>query len=91
MKILAVIPLLLLAGCPGSLTLKELSAEQIKALDGLLACSQINSTYGKGSTILANADKLPKGNSTGKTVITCGDAVMTIDYSSTVPNTKSTP
>lgn len=80
MKILLAIPLLLLAGCP-SLGMQEMTPEQIKAMDGLVTCSQISSVYGKGSNITANPDRLPKGAS-GETTVTCGDSSMTIKAAS---------
>lgn len=68
-----------LAGCP-SMSIKDMSAEQLKATNGMLTCSQLSSMYGRGSSILVNTDDLRKGaTSKGKTVITCGDASMTIE------------
>lgn len=74
----------LVAGCP-TIGMKDLTPEQIKAMDGLLTCSQIRATTASGSIITANPDRLPKGNALGETEITCGDASMKIKNSVTVP------
>lgn len=74
-----------LTGCP-SMSIKDMSAEQLKATNGMLTCSQLSSMYGKGSSILVNTDDLRKGaTSKGKTSITCGDATMTIESEIGVP------
>jgi len=74
-----------LTGCP-SMSIKDMSADQLKATNGMLTCSQLSSMYGKGSTILVNTDDLRKGaTSKGKTVITCGDATMAIESEVGVP------
>ncbi len=87
MKLTAVLVLstVALAGCP-SMGYQNMSAEQIKATAGTTSCSTINSMYGKGSMIATNADETRKGaTSKGKTVITCGDATMTIEAEVGVP------
>ena len=67
-----------LTGCP-SMSIKDMSADQLKATNGMLTCSQLSSMYGKGSVILVNVDDLRKGaTSKGETTVTCGDATMTI-------------
>jgi len=74
-----------LAGCP-SVGFQNMSPEQIKATAGTIGCSTISSIYGKGSTIAINADDTRKGaTSKGKTVISCGDATMTVESEVGVP------
>jgi len=78
MRTLILLSVLLLTGCP-SMSIKDMSAEQLKATNGMLTCSQLSSMYGKGSVILVNVDDLRKGaTSKGETTVTCGDATMTI-------------
>lgn len=68
-------------GLPGCVNLSEMSANQLRATNGMAMCSQATSLYGRGSSITVNADDLKKGQTgKGKTVITCGDSQMVIEH-----------
>ncbi len=69
-----------LAGCAFSGGVQQMTPEQIKATEGMATCTQATTLYGKGASITANTDNTRKGaTSKGKTMITCGDASMTIE------------
>lgn len=75
----------LLAGCQ-NLGYSGMSAEQIKATAGTTTCTQYAGLYGKASAIALNQDDTRRGaTSKGKTVITCGDAQMSIEAEVGVP------
>lgn len=75
----------MLTGCLG-IGISEMSPEQIRASNGMMSCTNVNSMYGKASGISVNADDIRKGaTATGKTEITCGEAKMTIEITTTVP------
>ena len=62
------------------MNMSEMTANQLRATNGLATCTQATTMYGKGSSIAVNADDLRKGVSArGKTTIVCGDATMTIE------------
>lgn len=68
-----------LSGCM-SMGVHDMSANQIRATNGVAMCAQATTLYGKGSSITVNADDIRKGVSArGKTTIVCGDATMTIE------------
>ena len=82
-RILTAAALTLLAGC---LSVSDMSAQQLKATQGMAMCAQATTMYGKGSTITVNADDIRKGAyAKGKTAITCGDATMVIEHDVGVP------
>lgn len=74
----------LLSGCAG-LPVADMTAAQIRATNGMSSCGTASNLYGKVSIITQNQND-PAGNTNqrGKTVITCGEATMTIDNSQTV-------
>lgn len=68
---------LALGGC---VSVADMSAQQLKATSGMIMCAQVVSMYGKGSSVMVNADDVRKGaTAKGKTVIQCGDASMVIE------------
>lgn len=74
-----------LAGCQ-TMAYKDMTPEQIKATAGTTSCTQYSGLYGKASTIALNQDDTRKGaTSKGKTIITCGDASITIEAEVGVP------
>ena len=74
---LAAVVLLLLTSC---MSISDMTSQQIRATSGMAMCAQVTSMYGKGSSIMVNADDIRKGaTAKGKTVISCGDASMTIE------------
>ena len=67
----------LLAGCM-NLGVSEMSPDQIKATNGMITCTQLATTYGRGVAVTINADDVRKG-ATNKSKIT-----MTPDCAATV-------
>lgn len=83
--LLATIALLALTSC-ANLGYQNMTAEQIKATAGTVTCTQFTGVYGKASNIAINADNTRKGATPkGKTVVSCGDATMTIEAETGVP------
>lgn len=77
---LAVIASFLAACSP--LNLRDMSAAQIKATNGMATCATSTSMYGKVSIISANTQDATKGSTEkGSTTIVCGDSTMKIDSS----------
>lgn len=78
MKIAIAFAVVILAGCTG-LDVQNMSDKQIRATNGMVACGAVTTLYGKSALITANADDVHKGISTSsETIITCGDASLTI-------------
>lgn len=68
-----------LSGCLG-LGLQNMTAEQIKATNGMTTCTTLSTMSGSGSTISVNSDDIRKGaTSNGKVAVTCGTATIVID------------
>ncbi len=80
MRIVLALTLLLAPFLSGCLSVSDMSAQQLKATNGMAMCSTVATAYGRGSSITVNADDIRKGASAkGKTEIRCGDAVMVIE------------
>ncbi len=86
MKIFCSIVLaLFIAGCQ-NLGYSNMTAEQIRATAGTSTCTQYTGLYGRASMIALNEQETKKGaTSTGDIQITCGDATMKINSSTSVP------
>jgi hypothetical protein len=77
------VAVLLLSGC---MSLEQMNAVQLKALEGTAMCQQFTSLYGKGAVIVNSIDNTKKGaTNKGKTYVKCGEAEMTIEHDVGVP------
>lgn len=66
---------LFLAGCATGMT-----PEQLKASSGMSTCTKTTTIYGTVTFATTSADDTRKGaTQKGKTVITCGDASMSVE------------
>lgn len=78
MRAVAVVSMVMLGGC---ISVADMSAQQLRATNGMAMCAQVTSLYGRGSTITVNADDVRKGAyAKGKTAIQCGDSTMVIEH-----------
>lgn len=68
----------IVAGC--------VTAPDQKLADGQAGCVTISTMYGAVSQVVTRIDNAPKGaNSSGRTKITCGSAVMEVDSNVSAP------
>lgn len=84
MRFVAALTFLLLAACA--------PIPDQKLADGQAGCITVTGVYGSASSVVTRADNPPKGsNSSGKTRITCGSAVLEIDHNVSQPEPRPAP
>ncbi len=70
--------LLLLSGCM-SLGVQQMTPEQIKATNGMITCTQLATTYGRGISTTVNADDVRKGATNMSKITMTPDCAVTVE------------
>jgi len=74
---------LLLTGCVGGFSVKDMTPEQIKATNGMVTCGTANSIYGKATLVTVNNDDVRKGNAGAAKVTVNPDCSVTVESNTT--------
>lgn len=77
----------LLSGCL-SMGVHNMSAEQIRATEGMVTCTTVYTAYGKGNTTTVNADDTRKGNNSKGKITISPECAVTIESDTAAAPTK---
>jgi len=88
MKTIAVVMALALSVCiTGCMSagISQMQPAQIRATEGLILCSKLQTAYGSGVEIYVNADSVRKGSTSKSKVTMAADCTTTVESDVSIP------